>query len=163
GKTCSGKSTQLHCLTKEGHVKVKSVTTRPRRNGERIVSDYDFCSREEFEDLEMVDSLLAVRHFYSANNEKWSYGIRRSDLLRKISKAKDNNKVAISVTDPQGYKELIEDLGKDKVIGIYLSPDESQRNLRGLVRGDDQKEFNRRIKADEEDFAGLEEKVDLII
>src|SRR5699024_12568250 len=70
---------------------------------------------------------------------------------------------ALPISDPQGYKDLIEDLGKDKVIGIYLSPDESQRKLRGLVRGDDQKEFNRRIKADEEDFAGLEEKVDLII
>lgn len=155
GKTCSGKTTVLQALKEKGFKTITTYTTRPQREGEVNGRDYHFVTKDQYDSLNKHGLLTAKNSFVSAYGEEWFYAIHLQDI--------DGDIDSIVITDPIGYRDLVETIGDHRVCGIYLNSSLEVRTLRGMNRKDNIDELFRRLKADEEDFKGLEYEVDYII
>src|SRR5699024_12781978 len=151
GKSCSGKSTILDLLKKDGYKSIITCTTRPKRENEvdgesyRFLTDHEFCKLNDFN--------LLVAKFEAKNG--WKYGVNVQDIVE--------NKDSVIIVEPNGYQDLINHFGLDNVHGIYLDVPLHVRIERVLKRNDDPKEFVRRLSTDHTDFIGIEEKAKTII
>lgn len=151
GQSASGKSTIERSLTEEGYKRIISYTTRPMRSKEKDGIDYFFVSEKEFADLKNTG-------FFSetAQYREWNYGM-------SLSGVDYENEDYIAVVTVHGYKELLKEVGKERITSIFVSTDERLRMRRLLDRGDDIDEIMRRIKNDRVDFEGVEEVCDYIV
>ena len=155
GATCSGKTTTLETLIRQGHQTVISYTTRPKRPNEIDGVDYHFVTQDYFEWLDESGLLVAKNSFRSAFGDIWSYAINSQDI--KLFEDQ------IVITEPSGYRDLTEKYGSNNVVGIYLMTPYDVRLARGLNRKDNSDELIRRLAADERDFEGFELEVDYTI
>ncbi|MED4262033.1 guanylate kinase/L-type calcium channel region [Priestia aryabhattai] len=155
GKTCSGKTTVLQALKDLGFDTITTYTTRPQREEEVNGRDYHFVTKRQYDFLDKQGLLTAKNSFVSAHGDEWFYGINLTDI--------DGDIDSIVITDPIGYRDLVETIGDHRVCGIYLNSSLEVRTLRGMNRKDNANELMRRLQADEEDFKGLEYEVDYII
>ena len=146
GPSCSGKSTfQKELIENEGYHAVRTATTRPKRMGEDL-SSYYFLKDQSFAEWEVRGDLLCVETFRG-----WRYGVPRDELVRSASKT---NRCVILT--PGGVMELLAKHA-DIVVGdalsvLYLGVDGATGEARAYSRGDDRREYLRRMAADSIDF-----------
>lgn len=146
GPSCSGKSTfQKELVENEGYHAVRTATTRPKRMGEDL-SSYYFLKDQSFAEWEVRGDLLCVETFRG-----WRYGVPRDELVRSASKT---NRCVILT--PGGVMELLAKHA-DIVVGdalsvLYLGVNGTTGEARAYSRGDDRREYLRRMAADSIDF-----------
>ena len=154
GKTCSGKSTVANIIEKEYNIpRVKTYTTRPRREGEG--DEYHFVSEKEFFDLQSEDFFFETTSYKVSNGDTWYYGTPKKELV-------DN---CCIVMNPEGMKKIRHflDLTDFDILIIYLNVTEGMQYSRLRQRGDVSDEATRRIEADAKDFADIGEYYNLSI
>ena len=146
GPSCSGKSTfQKELVENEGYHAVRTATTRPKRMGEDP-SSYYFLKDSAFAEWEQRGDLICSEVF-----RNWRYGVPRDELVRSASRT---NRVV--VLTPGGVMELLAKHA-DIVVGdalsvLYLGVDGATGEARAYSRGDDRREYLRRMAADSIDF-----------
>lgn len=146
GPSCSGKSTfQKELVENEGYHAVRTATTRPKRVGEDL-SSYYFLKDQSFAEWEVQGDLLCVETFRG-----WRYGVPRDELVRSASKT---NRCVILT--PGGVMELLAKHA-DIIVGdalsvLYLGVNGATGEARAYSRGDDRREYLRRMAADSIDF-----------
>ena len=119
-----------------------SHTTRPIREGiEENGKTYHFVDNDFFNENEFLEQ----RH-YNTEYGVWKYGLHISEL--------ENKPYSLFIVDRQGYKELQNKLGEDKLVSIFIEVSEEELKRRNKLRGDCPKEFSRRLKSDIEEFKG---------
>ena len=143
GLTSSGKDSIVNRVSKELNIPVLvSHTTRPIREGiEENGKTYHFVDNDFFNENEFLEQ----RH-YNTEYGVWKYGLHISEL--------ENKPYSLFIVDRQGYKELQNKLGEDKLVSIFIEVSEEELKRRNKLRGDCPKEFSRRLKSDIEEFKG---------
>jgi hypothetical protein len=112
-------------------------------------------SVEAFKRLSVVDERVYHTNV-GGKTDTWLYG--HSDELN------DSSNDYIAICDPKGFKQFIKKYGRNRIFAVYIDCDEPVRKARCIMRQDfDEKEWERRAKDDEEEFAGIEREVDLTI
>lgn len=156
GKTCSGKTRIVEELCKRyGYHKLVTYTTRPTRKAEKDGVDYHFISAKDFED-KIHMGFFAEYKQYDTNDGVWSYGVAREELEHA------ENKTVLIVT-PDGYRDIAKVYPDLKCRLLYIYANNKTIKNRASKRGDNTSEMTRRIKADSEDFKGVESLADKII
>ena len=146
GPSCSGKSTfQKELVKNDGYHAVRTATTRPKRVGESI-SSYYFLKDSAFVEWEGRGDLICSEVF-----RNWRYGVPRDEIARRNDRP---NRVVILTVG--GVMEL---LGQhsDLIVGdalsvLYLGVDGATGEARAYSRGDERREYLRRMAADSIDF-----------
>ena len=146
GPSCSGKSTfQKELVENEGYHAVRTATTRPKRVGEDL-SSYYFLKDDAFAEWESRQDLLCVETFRG-----WRYGVPRDEIERTQSRP---NRVGILTVG--GVLELLgrhpEIIVGDALSVLYLGVDGATGEARAYARGDERREYLRRMGADSIDF-----------
>ena len=144
GKTASGKDTIAKKLIELGMKKLVTYTTRPMRKGEENGIDYWFFSERQFKTLEKEGIFLETTSYEVANGKTWYYGTPILGL--------DKDKVVIM--NPDGVKEIVKH-GEYSPLIFYLDVDEETIKERLKARGDNEDEAQRRLEADNKDFADI--------
>lgn len=161
GESCSGKSTlERKIYDYELCRKIISLTTRKPRSNEINGVHYHFIDNLTFAIYKAQDQLLECTS-YMMNKGNVSYGTLKYDV-----KLDEGNYVC--VLNPDGYRQVIESLGKENVVGIYIKRDPKERFISYLNRENEDfnsllKEAWTRYNKDLEDFVGIEDKVDYVI
>ena len=142
GFTSSGKDTIAKRISKELNIPILvSHTTRPPRNGEINGVSYHFVNDNFFDENEFLEERL-----YNTEYGVWKYGLHQSEL--------EDKPYSLFIVDRQGYEELQEKLGEDKLISIFIEVSEEDLRERHALRGDCPKEFERRFEDDKKRFKG---------
>lgn len=134
GPSGSGKTSIANELEETyGYKAVESYTTRPPRyEGER---GHIFVSDEEFDAL---GPMCAYTEYIG-----YRYGVT-ADIIDSHD---------IYVINPYGVKYLVKHYhGEKEILAIRLMVDETQRFLRMMMRGDDDKDINDRMLNDIKEF-----------
>lgn len=162
GKSGSGKSTiEKEICRLEMANRVISTTTRSPRSYEIDSVDYYFISEDVF-NIYLRQEQYAEHSEYPTVWGMAKYGINKNDI-------KLNEGNAICVVNPDGYRQLVKSLGKERVVGIYIDRDDRDRVISSIVRDKNNnlvsilEEIVRRLKSDEKDFKNIKEEVDYII
>lgn len=116
GMTCTGKSTLANELIGKWFKKVTSTTTRPRREDEIV--DYNFVSKDEFEQKIINKQILE----YIQHGEHL-YGLE----LAEVAKSIDAGENAVVVMEPHGFKKLKRYLEANDVafLSVFLMCDKA--------------------------------------
>ena len=140
GGTCSGKTTLARILARKGWTWVRSITTRPKRPGEK--DEYrEWVSPDEFYTLEKNGRLEYVRD-YVTHNDMWRYAFLKEDLEF------DPDKRYVMIGDPVSARTAM--FRYRTVLMLYASNDIIRYRLR---QRECSPEFIRqRLSKDEEDF-----------
>ena len=142
GFTSSGKDTIAKRLSKELNIPILvSHTTRPPRDGEVNGISYHFVDDDFFNENEFLEQRL-----YNTEYGVWKYGLHYSEI--------ENKPYSLFIIDRQGYEELQEKLGEDKLVSIFIEVSENDLKERHRLRGDCEKEFSRRLEDDKKRFSG---------
>lgn len=142
GFTSSGKDTIAKRISKELNIPILvSHTTRPPRNGEINGVSYHFVNDDFFNENEFLEERL-----YNTEYGVWKYGLHYSEI--------ESKPYSLFIVDRQGYEELQEKLGEDKLISIFIEVSEDDLKKRNRLRGDCQMEFLRRLEDDKKRFNG---------
>ena len=162
GPSASGKSVARDIFVDNGWEKIVSYTTRPPRSAaEEEAGEYDFISKDEFDNFLNKGRLINVNLFYADK----SYGID----IRKIAESKR----AVMITDKSSVfmlKSSLEEMGK-KVVLVYVTapPQELMRRQRArLEKGEytDPQELEARLKELEKEIKSeikIKEFADFVI
>lgn len=162
GESCSGKSTlERKIQDYELCNRVISMTTRKPRTNERDGIDYYFVDNLVFNTYKAREKFLEVTSYTMKNQGFVQYATLREDV-------KLNEGNYICVLNPNGYEQVVESLGQENVVGIYISRDPKERFLSYLDRENENfydllEEARTRLHRDLEDFAGIETRVDYVI
>lgn len=129
GPSASGKSTLERALTQPGlpFSRVKSVTTRPIRAGEKDGVEYDFVDMDTFQHL-LEESKFIEHVQYGAHH----YGALHDEFEKIFAQGK----IAVVVVDPEGrrqYEKAVHWLGWD-ILRVYVSNPAQVRMQRLLDR-----------------------------
>ena len=146
GPSCSGKSTfQKELVENEGYHAVRTATTRPKRVGEDL-SSYYFLKDDAFAEWESRQDLLCVETFRG-----WRYGVPRYEIERTQSRPS-----RVGILTVGGVLELLgrhpEIIVGDALSVLYLGVDGATGEARAYARGDERREYLRRMAADSIDF-----------
>ncbi|OOM80107.1 AAA family ATPase [Clostridium sp. BL-8] len=144
GESGSGKSTIAELLEKEGYNYIQSYTTRkPRFENEKghifvehapeVFDTIDF-SKEEI----LKNGIIA--HTYFDNNHYWA-----------TKEQYQNKGISLYIVDPEGVKEIKNDIKDSEIVAIYIKVDEEERRRRMLKKRDPQS-VKDRIEYDREIF-----------
>lgn len=142
GKTCSGKTTIANEMLKYGYHRLVTTTSRPRRNKEIDGKDYDFVSKERFEELIKQNYFAEWKVYHTAQGD-WYYGT-------PVHKLKESDNATIVILTPDGYKDIVNKLDNITVVYIYANNQTIRNRLK--KRGDNKEEAERRITQDGKDF-----------
>ena len=146
GPSCSGKSTfQKELVENEGYHAVRTATTRPKRVGEDL-SSYYFLKDSAFAEWEQRGDLICSEVF-----RNWRYGVPRDEIARRNDRT---NRVVILTVG--GVMELLGNHA-DLIVGdalsvLYLGVDGATGEARAYSRGDERREYLRRMASDSIDF-----------
>ena len=126
GPSGGGKTTVVDRLRRElpRLARSVSVTTRPRRRGERLRRDYQFVSLDEFHRLRRSGRLLEWARVHGAY-----YGTPNPPVLRALAQGRD---IVLSI-DVQGARQVRRALGRRAVL-IFLLPPSMQQLRQRLMR-----------------------------
>jgi guanylate kinase len=123
------------------------------RNGEKQSVTYHYISEDDF--LRKVnEGFFAEYKIYHTVNGDWYYGTSFGSLM---SMDGDN----IIILSPNSYRDLEDCLPADAK-SIYIYANNATIKKRLMKRGDDKDEAMRRIECDNQDFKGIENKVNRI-
>lgn len=144
GFTSSGKDSITSRVSKELNLPILvSYTSRPPRQGEVNGVSYHFVDNDLFDNES--DSFLEQR-LYNTEYGVWKYGLHEDELKDKP--------YSLFIVDRQGFEELQEKIGEDKLISIFIEVSEESLRQRHQLRGDCPKEFERRFEDDKKRFKG---------
>ena len=155
GKSASGKNFVARKLEEYGYKTIVTYTTRPKRKSEKQNITYHFISDEEFR-KKIDEGFFAEWKSYITNEGVWYYG----SALEDIENADDKSVIILT---PQGYRDIKDSLPEKNIICIYLYANNSTIKKRLEKRGDSNKEADRRLEKDTEDFKGFEKEADRIV
>ena len=145
GLSGTGKDTLTKEVSKMLNIPILvSHTTRPIRDNEVDGVEYHFVSDRFF--LDQAENFLETREYHVYNGDTWYYGLHKYELIGKP--------YSFLIVDRQGYEELQEKLGEDKLISIFIEVSEEELRQRHALRGDCPKEFERRFEDDKKRFDG---------
>lgn len=154
GKSASGKTFVRDKLVKEcGYKSLVTFTSRPPRKNEKQDITYRFISKEDFEQ-KIEEGFFAEWKKYDTEQGVWYYGTALTDCYDA-----DDDTVTILTPDGVRYLQAIE----IPMVVIYLYSNLNTIKQRLSIRGDNQKEVERRMKADIKDFNGAEMLADRIV
>ena len=129
---------------------VVNTTTRPPREGEVDGVNYHFCSAEEMTKKILNDEMAEAVLF-----NDWVYGTE--------NKALSEDKLNVGIFNLEGIEALRQNPNHN-IFAVYLDVEDSVRLIRYLNRENMTKEkineMFRRYKADEIDFADVDDLVD---
>ncbi len=153
GKSATGKDTIYRRLMEENPFGLRPVipyTTRPIRSYEKEGREYHFVSEKQAMEMEAEGKILEMR-CYSTVHGPWYYFTADDGQID----LKEGNYLMIGTLE--SYSRLLEKLGPDALIPIYLWISDKERIHRAIEREDRQEfpkyaELCRRYLADEEDF-----------
>lgn len=156
GKTASGKDTVVKKLVDDyKYTKIITYATRPMRKGEQQDITYHFVTEEEF--IQRInEGLFAEYKSYNTEFGTWYYGTALDDIQNADDKS-------VIILTPQGYRDIKDSLPEKNIICIYLYANNSTIKKRLEKRGDSNKEADRRLEKDTEDFTGFEKEADRIV
>lgn len=144
GKTGAGKSRICEEMMNQGWIKIITYTTRPQRPGEINHLDYEFVSEEQF--MDMVNRAEFAESFtYVTKEGVWKYGSRMDDYMERGN--------FVIVLTPAGIKRVKQMLPDEDIRSVMIDSEKLVRRVRLRKRGDDLLEVERRMKADDLDFA----------
>ena len=156
GKAASGKDTLKRYIVEALELSgiefnnVVNTTTRPPREGEVDGVNYHFCSAEEMTKKILNDEMAEVVLF-----NDWVYGTE--------NKALSEDKLNVGIFNLEGIEALRQNPNHN-IFAVYLDVEDSVRLIRYLNRENMTKEkineMFRRYKADEIDFADVDDLVD---
>ena len=142
GKTCTGKSTIRDLLVNRYNMEpVITHTTRPPRDGEENYIDYIFVNDNHFH-------ILKEEGCNVASGDTWYYASSKSDY--------DNSEDKVVILNPEGLKQIRK--LKYPIFAVELTAPDLVERLK--KRGDNPKEAERRIHADNEDFKDIDKYLD---
>lgn len=154
GKSASGKTFVRDKLVKEcGYKSLVTFTSRPPRKNEKQDITYRFISKEDFEQ-KIEEGFFAEWKKYDTEQGVWYYGTALTDCYDA-----DDDTVTILTPDDVRDLQAIE----IPMVVIYLYSNLNTIKQRLSIRGDNQKEVERRMKADIKDFNGAEMLADRIV
>ncbi|MBI9009767.1 MAG: guanylate kinase [Tenericutes bacterium] len=137
GPSASGKTESAKIMINRYPIsRVVTCTTREKRINEIDGFDYHFFSVEEFKKLAAQDYFVETAEY---NN--YLYGTPRNELA-------DNKFI---ILEPQGLKSFLK-LKPCTIVAIFLRTEEDIRILRMKERKDKQKDIQKRIESDRNDF-----------
>jgi guanylate kinase len=82
---------------------LRSLTTRPMRQGESDGNPYFFVDETEFERARLVTRLWVNEAFWAPGKPKWLYGVPESEVLANL-----NRNLLYDVIQPKYAKQLID-------------------------------------------------------
>lgn len=149
GKSGSGKDFARDFLvTEKGFQSIISHSTRPIRKGEVHGKDYYFISEQEFISRDYHNDFVETRSYnvlFNGMPDTWHYGTSKNELNYASYKS-------VGIKDLLGAIQLKKYSDKVKIIYIHCADD--IREIRAKSRGSfDEKEWNRRLVKDNEDFS----------
>lgn len=139
GKAASGKDHARKIYEKLGYKYAVSYTTRPPREGEENGKDYFFLQPAEFEFMIKKE----LMYEYVVFNE-WYYGTSNNQMYEDI----------VFIMTPKGLAHL-DPLDRKESYVVYFDIPEDIRRKRIEERVGNADSIDRRIEADEIDFAGF--------
>jgi len=145
GPSGVGKSTLLNDCLKDldGFVKSISVTTRPKRENEKLNQNYFFVSEKEFKDLIKKGQLLEWTNYCG-----YYYGTPKKFVEEKLNEGKN---VVLEI-DVKGAMEVKKNM-KDAYLIFITAPNFNQIESRLKGRGTECKDdINKRLKAAKEEL-----------
>lgn len=153
GKSATGKDTIYKELKKSSRVSFHTIipyTTRPMREGEQEGVEYYFVTEEQYREMKETGKVIEARD-YNTVHGVWSYFMADDFQLEK-----DGDFLMINTLE--GYAQICEHFGKEKVIPVYIQVEDGLRLSRALSREQQQEEpkyaeLCRRFLADQEDFS----------
>jgi guanylate kinase len=148
GRAGSGKTSVLNYFKSHpdfGFHILLTTTTRPRRKHEVYGKEYYFVSQNNFQNHKHDYICVEEYDTFDANGKpaKWYYGLRKKGLDYFAI----DNQIHMIILTPDGIKELQNYLN-EYVFVLYLKASEETSFSRMSLRGDNSKEINRRLKAD---------------
>lgn len=151
GKSGAGKDFyKKKAVEEEGLLPIIAFTSRPMREGEVDGEDYNFTNKFGFNSLIENHQLVEWREYKTKKNgvpDVWYYG----------TPVVDPNRDWVAVMTISGIKDYIKHYGPDKINPIYVYADYEVREKAAMERGGfDCIEWERRAKADDEDFSDYE-------
>lgn len=156
GRSCSGKDTIKKELINRGYHNIVRYTTRPIREGEVDGVDYHFVTEDQFHDImfhENPDMRFVETECYQvANGDFWYYGTRKSDLQCN----------AVITANPNSLNKILA-VEEANPFVFYIHANSNVLRSRSIDRGDNRDEAERRMKADDADFARILDVVDFVI
>lgn len=140
GGTCSGKTSLARTLERKGWTWARSITTRPKRPGER--DEYkSWVSPDEFHDMEQAGELEYIRN-YVTHDALWRYAFMKEDLKF------DPDKRYTMIGDPVSARIAM--LRYRTILLLYASDDVTRERLK--QRGCSEEFINQRLTKDNSDF-----------
>jgi guanylate kinase len=133
GPSGSGKTTLSQCLKETGIPELISHSTRPMRKGESEGSPYYFVTREQFEQVEMIEGTE-----YNGN----LYGTSVSEVERVLS----SSTCAFTIVDKHGAEQFKSLYGSEQVKIIYVYVPVKLAVERMRARGDSEDDIADRIR-----------------
>ena len=151
GKSGSGKDTIQKELVRRGFIPIVSTTSRPIRDGEKDGVDYNYTTRENFEQMIKDDKLVEYREYHTLVGgvpDVWYYGIEKQEL--------DDRKDYVIVLDIGGTEGFAKYFGWFSCVVLYIDVPDDIREQRAMARGSfDKTEWDRRLADDNEVFSDL--------
>jgi guanylate kinase len=147
GKSAAGKDHMRKVLEGRGFTYGTSYTTRPARLGEIEGKDYFFMTNEEFK--------------LCTNDNFWYEYVEFNGWFYGTSNEQFKNSCNLFIMTPAGVSEIKPDDRADCTV-IYLDIPLSIRESRLYNRGDVNDKIQRRLLADELDFANFND-YDIVI
>lgn len=159
GKTCSGKDTVAKELCRRADVdRIVTYTTRPPSDHEVNGRDYHFVSDAEFDRMIADGEFAEYKAYYPACGDVWKYGSKLAD------KEIQDDRMHIIILTPAGYRDVKAKYpGEKDIFSVYLTCSDDILRKRLRKRNDDPTEAERRLTADDRDFAGVEDEADIVI
>ena len=152
GKTCSGKNAIVSELKKRGWSQIITYTSRPKRRGEKNGREYWYISEEDFSN-KIESGYFAEWKSYDVNGKTWYYGSPTEEIIEASIDDKNN----VIILTPQGVVDVLAILKRyvvDYQINIiYLYANHKTILKRLKARKDKNDSIERRMKADDNDFA----------
>lgn len=153
GKSATGKDTIYRRLLEENRYGLRQIipyTTRPIRSYEEEGREYHFVTVPQAMEMEAAGKVLEMRCYQTVHGP-WYYFTADDGQIDLTA----GNYLMIGTLE--SYRKLLEALGQDALVPIYLWISDRERLHRALEREDRQEspkyaELCRRYLADEEDF-----------
>ena len=157
GKSATGKDTVVEKLQErltekygKGLRQIVDYTTRPVREHEQNGVDYHFVTIEQMEELKAAGKVIECRCYQTIHGPWYYFNVDdgQFDLEREN---------CLMITTLEGYAQIKEYFGEEKVVPLYLEISDRTRMHRAMEREDKQSqpkyaELCRRFLADNEDF-----------
>jgi len=145
GQSGSGKDYLLRNLIKMGLNYLPKFTTRPKRDFETEGKEYNFISKNQYQELKDNNMILVDQEF-SIGDDTWYYGVTKETY----------EKSQLFIMTPHELSQLPEEI-RSKCFKVFLNIDEDIRRKRITKRSDMNDSVERRLKADKEDFKDFKE------